>query len=115
MRTNFNMTDENITMIKGDTLAFNITVNDDNGDPITVDYAYFTAKKNLSDSTPAFQKSLGNGITQEDGVLTVRVAPTDTASLYDGMYYYDCQIRIGSDKYTLLRGILSLEADVTTN
>lgn len=115
MRTNFNMSDENITMVKGDTLSFNITVTDDSGEPVTVDSAYFTAKKNPADVTPAFQKSLGSGITQDDGVLTVRVAPTDTASLYEGLYFYDCQIGIDSDKYTLLRGILTLEQEVTTN
>jgi len=115
MRTNFNMTDENITMIKGDTVSFNIIVTDDNGDPITVDSAYFTAKKNPTDVTPSFQKSLGSGITQEDGILTVRIAPSDTASLYEGLYFYDCQIGIDPDKFTLLRGILTLEQDVTTN
>lgn len=114
MRTNFNMSDENITMIKGDTVSFNIIVKDDEGEAVTVDSAYFTAKKNPTDVTPSFQKSLGSGITQEDGVLTVRIAPSDTASLYEGLYFYDCQIGIDSDKYTLLRGILSLEQDVTT-
>ena len=115
MRTNFNMTDENITMVKGDTVSFNIIVKDESGEAITVSSAYFTAKKNPTDVTPAFQKSLGSGITQSDGVLTVRIAPSDTAGLYEGLYFYDCQIGIDADKYTLLRGILTLEQDVTLN
>ena len=87
---------------------------DDSGEAVTVDSAYFTAKKNLADASPAFQKSLNDGITQDDGVLIVRIAPSDTSSLYEGIYFYDCQIGIESDKYTLLRGILTLEQDVTT-
>lgn len=113
MRTNFNMTDENITMVKGDTLAFNVEIKDNDGEPITVDSAYFTCKKNVAAVTPTFQKSLNNGIEQDDGLLTVRVAPADTSSLLAGQYYYDFQIAVGDDKYTLLRGILSLEQDVT--
>lgn len=117
MRTNFNMADENITMTKGDTLSFNVILKDKDGNAVTADSAYFTCRKNIN-SSPAFQKSLGNGITQADGMLTVRVAPADTSGLYIGsssMYLYDFQIGVGSDVYTLMKGILSIEQDVTTS
>ena len=113
MRTNFLMADQNITMIMGDTLAFNVEVTDQNGDVITVDSAYFTCKKNVTDSEKAFQKSLGSGIIQSEGLLTVRVAPEDTRSLDAGQYFYDMEIGVGSDIYTLMRGTLSIEQDVT--
>ena len=115
MRTNFNMADENITMVKGDTLSFNVILKDKEGNAVTADSAYFTCRKNIS-SNPVFQKSLGNGITQSDGVMTVRVAPADTASIYmGGMFLYDFQIGIGSDKYTLMKGVLEIEQEVTTS
>lgn len=111
MRTNFQMTDQNITMVSGDTLCFNVIVKDQNGDPVTVDGATFKAKKNLLLSTANISKSLGDGITQDDGVITVRLAPTDTADL-EGFYYYDMDITVNSDRFTLLRGMLQIEIDV---
>jgi hypothetical protein len=115
MRTNFNMTDENITMVKGDTLSFNVSIKDDEGNPVTVDTAYFLCTAAPASQTYIFYKSLGDGITQEDGVLTVRVSPSDTGNKYAGIYYYDLQIGIDGDIYTLLRGLLTLEQDITPN
>mgnify|MGYP003294929329 CR=1 FL=1 len=114
MRTNFQMTDENITMVSGDTLSFNVVVKDQNGEPVAVDGASFKAKHNLAGSTVAISKSLGDGITQADGVLTVRIAPADTANLV-GFFYYDMDITVGSDRFTLLRGMLQIEYDVKSN
>lgn len=109
MRTNFQMTDQNITMVSGDTLSFNVILKDQSGDPVTVTGATFKAKKNYADATPVISKSLGNGITQQDGILTVRLAPADT--VYVGFLYYDMDITVNNDRFTLLRGMLQLEAD----
>jgi len=112
MRTNFSMSDENITMVSGDTLSFNVIIRDKSGEAVTVDGATFKAKSNLdSTSAVSIDKSLGNGITQEDGILTVRLAPADTSSLV-GFFYYDMDITVGSDRFTLLRGMLQIEQDV---
>ena len=113
MRTNFQFTDENITFVKGDTLAFNVEVKDQNDDVILVDSAFFTCKKNVNGEEKTFQKSLGFGITQADGLLTVRVAPEDTREIDAGQYFYDMVIGVGSDIYTLLKGTLSIEQAVT--
>lgn len=113
MRTNFRMEYENITMIKGDTLAFNVEVFDQTEAPLTVDEAYFTCKKNINSWVKAFQKSLVDGITYEDDILVVRVAPEDTANLEAGRYFYDLQIVVGSDVYTPMIGVLTIEQDVT--
>lgn len=116
MRTNFNMQDENITMVIGDTLSFNVFVSDREGNPVMVDSAAFTCKKVVNDATGIFQKDLEDGITQDDtGMITVRVAPEDTASLYAGLYFYDMEIGVDDDIFTLLRGVLTLEQDITTN
>ena len=113
MRTNFRMEYENITMIKGDTLSFNVEVFDQAGEPLEVDEAYFTCKKNINGSAKAFQKSLGSGITYDDDLLVVRVAPTDTDTLEAGRYFYDLQLVVGSDVYTPMIGVLTIEQDVT--
>ena len=111
MRTNFQMTDENITMVSGDTMSYNVIIRDQNGDAVLVDGATFRAKRNLEDANPDISLSLGNGITQSDEVLTVRLAPADTASLV-GFFYYDMNITIDSDVFTLQRGMLQIEANV---
>lgn len=113
MRTNFKMEDENITMVRGDTLAFNAEVVDENGNAIIVDSADFTCKKKANGNENVFHKALGAGITQTDELLTIRVAPQDTKEVDAGRYFYDFQIGVGSDIYTVMRGILTIEQDVT--
>jgi hypothetical protein len=113
MRTNFEMQNQNITMVRGDTLAFNCEVFDEDGNPITVDSAYFTCKKDISLSEMTFQKSLGHGISQEDNIITVRVAPADTKEVDEGNYFYDFQIGVGNDIFTIMIGMLTLMQDVT--
>lgn len=113
MRTNFQMENENITMIRGDTIAFNVEVTDDDGNVITVDYADFTCKKLATGDKSVFHKSLGDGIRQSDGLITVRIAPEDTQEVDAGRYFYDLCIGVGYDKYTIMNGVLHIEQDVT--
>lgn len=113
MRTNFNMENENITMVRGDTLCFDVEVTDNYGETLTVDSADFTCKKNPNGEENIFHKSLGAGIEQDDGLLIVRVDPNDTKEVEAGRYFYDMQIGIGTDVYTLMIGILAIEQDVT--
>lgn len=110
MRTNFTMQDENIRLVRGDSLSFNIVMY---GEIQELDSAYFTIKKDY-DSETLVQKSLSNGITVvEEGVYAVRVAPEDTINLDIGRYYYDLQVGCENDVMTILRGILNLVYDVT--
>lgn len=114
MRTNFNMEDQYITMVKGDTLAFALEIEDQDGNPLDVETAYFTCKKNYNDDSNTFQKSLGNGITRASaGKYLVRVAPADTRTKEAGKYFYDFQVSKNNDTFTFMRGVLELEQDVT--
>ena len=112
MRTNFQMEYQNITMIRGDTLSFNVEVIDKEGNPITADSAFFTCKKAIVNEI-VFQKSLNSGISQSDGLMCVRVAPEDTADIDQGRYYYDFQIGVGNDVFTIMIGMLSIEQDIS--
>ena len=108
---------KNIQMIRGDTLAFAVKITFDEA-PQALDTAYFTCKRNYSDNTPIFQKKLENGIyladTTDDAVYyTVRVAPIDTKSVEAGQYYYDMQIGVNGDIYTILDGVIEIGWDVT--
>jgi hypothetical protein len=112
MRTNFNMDEQNITMVKGDTLSFNIVI--DGLDDQDLESAFFTCKDVPTSNSSIFQKSLGDGISKiDDGKYLVTVSPDDTEDDTAGAYYYDCQIGIKGDVFTILIGLLTILQDVT--
>lgn len=116
MRSNFTMQDKYIKMIRGDTLSFGLQVMDEEGQPFAQDLerAYFTCKSNRTDNRNVFQKSLYDGITKVGvGEYAVRVAPGDTANVQAGKYFYDFEIGCNGDVFTVLRGVLEIEGDIT--
>ena len=112
VRGNIKFEYSNITMVRGDTMMFNVQIMDEDDNAVEVDTATFTCKKRATDGVNIFQKTLNAGITQEDALLIVRVAPEDTADVDEGQYYYDFNIGIGDDVFTILIGTLSIEHDV---
>ena len=108
-----NMQDKYITMVKGDTLAFGVEIEDENGSPVNITDAVFIAKKTYNALTSVFEVSLGDGITKiADGVYSVRVAPEDTADNEPGRYFYQFKVMKNTDVYTIMRGIIELEPEV---
>lgn len=109
---------ENLSMIKGDTFSFTVQII---GLQENLSEAYFSCKKNKSDETYVFQKSLGDGIevaetTTDYIAYQVTVAPTDTNSIEAGKYYYDLQITTAEgDVFTPLNAVLTIIEDVTDN
>lgn len=104
------MTDSNIKMVRGDTLAFGVEFEGLNKD---LETAFFTCRKSYEGDI-VFQKSLTDGISKvSGGQYRVRIAPNDTKSINAGRYYYDFQIGVNSDIFTLLKGVLDIEHDVT--
>jgi hypothetical protein len=106
---------ENITHIRGDTLAIGIQIE---GYTQDLESAYFSVKKDLDGSEYILQVQLGDGITKagtdDKGVYYhIRVAPELTEDLEPGRYYYDVEIGLNSDRFTVLRGILTILPDVT--
>ena len=100
----------NLCMVRGDTVAVSFEVEGID----TVDTAYFSCKANADDTEYVFQKSLSDGISVvETGKYRVRVAPEDTSNIEIGSYYYDLEIGKNSDIYTILKGVLKVEQDVT--
>lgn len=106
------MTNENFSMVRGDTFAFELVLSEVADESITS--IYFTAKKKATDKEFIFQKGLGDGVTKiEENHYYVRVAPEDTYDVVAGKYYYDLQLGIENDIYTLLLGNLRIVQDVT--
>lgn len=103
----------NLEMIKGDTFSFGLEIVDLGQE---IEEAYFTVKSNYDD-TPLFQKTLGNGIELDhiegnNYFYKIRIAPNDTRYLEPKKYYYDFEISLNDDTFTILKGILDIEFDV---
>ncbi len=103
--------DTNLEMVRGDTLAFAVEIEDLDQD---LDSAFFSCKKSASDKDYVFQKALDDGITKMSlGKYRVRVAPEDTTNLPAKTYRYDLQIGLNGDIATVLRGSLKIVEDIT--
>lgn len=107
----------NFEMIKGDTLSFAVEIEFDDK-PQELEKALFTCKKNLDDSDVVFQKTLEDGISfrkQERNKMyyVVRIAPEDTKDIETGHYFYDMQIELNSDVFTILTGTLKVRFGIT--
>lgn len=101
------------SMVRGDTLSFGAELNGLDQD---LDSAYFTCKESYDDVIPVFQKSIGNGITKvSTDKYIVRVAPADTEDLVAGEYYYDFEVNVNGDRFTLLEGVINIKPDTTNN
>ena len=110
------MADRYITMVLGDTLSFGVEIRDQNGVLMDIDDAVFVAKKQYNSATAVFEKTLGDGITKDStGRYVVRVAPEDTADAEAGWYYYGFRVEKNGDIYTIMRGIIELEPEVSAN
>lgn len=113
------MANYHISMIRGDTLSFNLEFTGIDKD---LDTACLTVKE-YEDGDIIFQKYLGvnNGITKiSNNLYVVRVAPEDTEDLVAKSYHFDLEISFivdaqlnKSDVFTIMRGILEIEKDVT--
>ena len=107
----------NLEMIRGDTLSFAVEIEFDDK-PQELEKAFFTCKKNLDDDDVVFQKALEDGITfrkQERNKMyyVVRIAPEDTKDIEAGHYFYDMQIELNSDVFTILIGALKIRNGIT--
>ena len=102
--------DQKLTMTRGDTATIGMKIEDLNQD---LDTAFFTVRAGF-ESGILFQKSLDDGITKQGtGEYLVRIAPDDTKSIEPKEYYYDLEIGVNGDVFTVLRGILVILPDVT--
>lgn len=112
MRNNFNMAENNITIVKGDTLSFGLDFEGLEGQDL--DSAYLTCKEVPTSDSFIFKKTLGDGIEKQSaGKYTVRVAPEDTADAIAGLYWYDLRIGINGDVFTILHGMMELLQNVS--
>ncbi len=102
---------ENFIMTRGDTLAFGLEIQGLEGQDL--EEAYFSVKAHPNDEEYIFQRSLGDGLYKIDEThYGVRVRPEFTAELEPNIYYYDLQIGLNDDIYTILGGKLTIKKGI---
>lgn len=105
----------NIDLIRGDTL--NIQFKIESSIIIHVDNenfeATFSVKQAATNNSYIFQKSKTSVTEIADNTFVMRIAPEDTESLIPGFYYYDLQLNIFDDVYTIMLGHLQIIRDIT--
>lgn len=114
----FNAINQDIDVVKGDTLAFNFDIQGLDGAEPTI---IFTCREHYDDDEALFTASTDNdGIeiaayNAEKDITTFSlwVNPTKTKELDLARYFYDMELRLGDDVITLMRGRLTLVYEVT--
>lgn len=105
----------NIDMIRGDTLNIQFEVESDTVLDLSSDdfEITFSLKRSATDNAYVFQKDKTAVTSPADNVFILRVAPEDTVNLIPGYYYYDLQLNLSEDIFTIAIGKLHLEIDIT--
>ena len=105
------------TMYSGDTKLLEITVLDQDGDPVDLTGAtvkWQMAKKVTSD-TPVLSKEIGSGVVIMNptaGRFDISLQPADTAAI-KGAYYHEAEItESGGDVATVLAGTITILPDL---
>ena len=111
-----NAINQDIDIVKGDTLAFNFQLQGLEG--VEPDTIIFSCAAHYYE-TPLFTVDYSDGVTLEgydevNDILTysLRVAPVKTKDLDIGAYYYNLEADIGEDVITLMRGRFTLLFEV---
>lgn len=103
------------TIIKGDSYYISVTLVDEDNNTVDFqqgDVLTFSVKKKLKQ--PEYDIQVKNIVTTE-GDTIIEITPHDT-NIREGNYYYDIEYKdTNADVYTLVRGILTIDWEVTQN
>lgn len=101
----------NIEMVRGDTTPIRVKITS-GGTVIAPETVVLTCRANKGDETALF--SVDTFTTDTDGAVELTIPPKSTASLDEGVYYYDIQITTSDgDVYTVAIGRLKIWMDFT--
>lgn len=113
---------QTLYMIRGDVREWSFAVKDENNAAISIAGAtgFFTGKLNVADldSAAVFQLTVGAGITIDAGVGgtgSVKLSAINTALVPDvrTTLFFDLQFTVSGNVYTVARGNLIIDPDVT--
>lgn len=114
-----NAINQNIDMIRGDTLAFNFQLKGLGSQDAYEDLLITFAVAEHYDDEELIEITNADGIDLEEyniatdtATFSVYIAPNKTKTLDLASYYYDLQIKDDTNVITLMRGRLTLKWDV---
>lgn len=114
-----NAINQNIDMIRGDTLAFNFQLTGLGSQDAYEDLLITFAIAEHYDDEELIEITNADGIDLEEydtatdtATFSVYIAPNKTKTLDLASYYYDLQIKDDTNVITLMRGRLTLKWDV---
>ena len=114
----YNAIRRDITMIQNDTLSFAFQVQGLKGQ--TPDNIVFTCKETIETNEVLFSVDLSNNISLRDYdedqdiyTYVVRIPPALTEKIALGRYFYDLQLTVNYDIFTLMKGRLTIEYQIT--
>ena len=107
-----------IKHVKGDTYNCAMVIEEFDQ---ALDSVYFTCRAGQNDDSDIlFEAGLNDGISivEEDletntRKYAIRVAPAKTKNIQVGTYYYDLQVGINNDIFTIMKGRFILEQEAT--
>lgn len=106
-----------LSMVRGDSNSYTLVFDEDGVvKNITGWTIFFTLKTNwqLPDSEASLKKVITTHSSPTTGTSVLTLLPADTSSLEPGVYDYDIQVKTAvGDIYTVLRGKMTLNYDVT--
>jgi hypothetical protein len=106
-------TKSNLVIDQGTTFSTDLTLTDENGDPIIL--SGYTANSQIrkwytSANTSA---TFATSINVESGVITLSLTSNQTSNLVAGRYVYDVEINDGSAVSRIVEGIITVTPQVT--
>lgn len=93
-----------ISIIRGTTNAFSLTIEDENGEQYTLqdgEKIIFGVKENAENSDYNIVKTLTSADVV-DGIYTIKLTPTDTSELSFGRYYFDIGLQTANGDYYMI-------------
>lgn len=106
-------TKSNLIIDQGSTFSTDLTLTDENGDPI--DLVGYTANSQIrkwyTSSSPS--ASFATSINTETGVITLSLTANQTSNLVAGRYVYDVEINSGAEVSRIVEGIVTVTPQVT--
>ena len=106
-------TKANLVIDQGSTYSTDLTLTDENGDPLVLDG--YTANSQIrkwytsSNAAATFTTSMN----VETGVITLTLTASQTSNLVAGRYVYDVEISAGSEVSRIVEGIVTVTPQVT--
>ena len=106
-------TKANLVIDQGSTFSTDLTLSDENGDPLILDgYSANSQIRRWYTSTNA-AASFTTSVNVASAVITLTLTANQTSNLVSGRYVYDVEISSGAEVSRIVEGIVTVTPQVT--